>query len=51
MMNGKGTENSPDGRKFEAEYKGGKLMNGTEYDKDENIIGKWVNGEQIEQIE
>ena len=29
---------------YEGEWKYGKEWNGTEYDKNGNIIGKWVNG-------
>jgi len=34
---------------FEGEWKGGRLWNGREYDKDGNIEGKFVNGKWIEQ--
>jgi len=34
----------PDGTKYVGEWKDGKTWNGTEYDKNGNIIGKWVNG-------
>ena len=47
--NGQGTETYPDGSKYVGEFKDGKSWNGTEYNKDGNIIGKIVNGEQIEQ--
>ena len=33
-----------DGTKYVGEWKDGKTWNGTEYDKNGNIIGKWVNG-------
>ena len=36
-----------EGRK--PEWKDGKRWNGTQYDKDRNIIWKFVNGEYIEQ--
>ena len=43
--NGKGTFTHTDGRsKYVGEYKDGKPWNGTEYDKNGNITGKWVNG-------
>ena len=34
----------PDGTKYVGEFKDGKTWNGTEYYKNGNIIGKWVNG-------
>ena len=46
---GQGTETYPDGRKYVGEFKDGETWEGTEYDKNGNIIVKWVNGEQIEQ--
>ena len=42
--NGQGTETFPDGYKYVGEYKDGVLWKGTEYDKNGNITGKWVNG-------
>ncbi len=46
--NGQGTETYPDGGKYVGEFKDGETWEGTEYDKNGNIIVKWVNGEQIE---
>ncbi len=42
--NGQGTETYPSGRKYEGEWKNNKPWEGTLYDKNENIIGKWING-------
>ena len=42
--NGQGTETSPDGEKYVGEWKDGKPWNLTIYNKNGNIIGKWVNG-------
>ena len=42
--NGQGTSTFPDGGKYVGEFKDGKRWNGTMYDKEGNIIGKWVNG-------
>jgi len=39
----------PDGKKYVGEYKDDKRWNGTEYDKDGNIIYRWVNGKRIKQ--
>ena len=42
---GQGTyTSSKDGEKFVGEWKDDKEWNITEYDKNGNIIGKWVNG-------
>ena len=41
---GQGTFTSKDGEKFVGEWKDDKEWNITEYDKNGNIIGKWVNG-------
>ena len=49
LLNGQGTSTLFDGSKYVGEFKDGKSWNGTEYNKDGNIIGKIVNGEQIEQ--
>ena len=49
IQNGQGTLTFPNGKKFKGKWKDGKPWNGTEYDKNGNIIVKWVNGEQIEQ--
>ena len=42
--NGQGTYTYKDGRKFIGEWKNGEKWNGTQYDKDGNIIKKYVNG-------
>ena len=42
--NGKGTYTNPDGSKYIGEFKDGNPWNGTIYDKDRNIKGKYVNG-------
>ena len=41
---GQGTYISHDGRKYEGEWKDGREWNGTGYDKNGNITGKYVNG-------
>ena len=41
---GQGTYTLTDGNRFEGEWKDGKPWNLTIYDKNGNIIGKWVNG-------
>ena len=41
--NGQGTETLPNG-KLVGEYKDGNPWNATGYDKERNIISKWVNG-------
>ena len=46
--NGLGVLIYPDGRKYVGEWKNGK-SNGTEYDRDGNIISKFVNGKMIKQ--
>ena len=46
---GQGTHTLTDGRKFVREWKDGKPWNGTEYDKNGNIIGTVVNGKMIKQ--
>ena len=43
-VDGQGTYISHDGRKFEGEWKDGREWNGTGYDKNGNITGKYVNG-------
>ena len=35
----------PNGNMYIGEWKDGKMWNGTSYDKDGNIDGKWVNGQ------
>ena len=44
LLNGKGTYTNPDGSKYVGEFKDGNPWNGTIYDKDRNITGKYVNG-------
>ena len=44
LLNGQGTSTLFDGRKYVGEFKDGKRWNGTMYDKEGNIIGKWWNG-------
>ena len=41
---GQGTYTLTDGNRFEGEWKDGKPWNLTIFDKNGNIIGKWVNG-------
>ena len=43
-FHGQGTFSSKDGEKFVGEWKDDKEWNITEYDKNGNITGKWVNG-------
>jgi hypothetical protein len=38
-----------EGKKYEGEYKDGFYWNGTLYDKDGNIVGKYVNGKMRKQ--
>jgi len=47
--NGQGTYTSSNGEKYEGEWKDEKPWNGTYYDKDGNIKGKFVNGKEIHQ--
>ena len=47
--NGQGTHTYPDGSKFEGDYKDDWEWNGTQYDKNGNITGKYVNGKWIKQ--
>ena len=46
VPNGQGTQLFPDGSKYVGEVWDGKMWNGIRYDKDGNILGKIVNGEQ-----
>ena len=46
---GQGTYSYSNGNKYVGEYKDGKKWNGTQYDKNGNIIVKFVNGKQIKQ--
>ena len=48
-QNGQGTYTSSDGRKYVGELKNWGKWNGTEYDKNGNIYGKYVNGKFIKQ--
>ena len=41
---GQVTETYPDGGKYVGEFQDGDFWNGKLYDKNGNIIGKWVNG-------
>jgi hypothetical protein len=43
MIN-QGTYTYDDGDSYVGEWKDGEPWNGTEYDKNRNIIEKWVNG-------
>ena len=47
--NGQGTETYPNGGKYVGSWKGGLKWNGTYYDQNGNITGKYVNGEWIKQ--
>jgi len=49
IPNGQGTYTSSNGEKYEGEWKDEKPWNGTYYDKDGNIKGKFVNGKEIHQ--
>ena len=42
--NGQGTYTWKDGSKFVGEWKDGKPWYGTQYEKDGDILGKYVNG-------
>ena len=44
-----GTHTFPDGSTYEGEYKDDWELNGTQYDKNGKITGKYVNGKYIEQ--
>ena len=46
---GQGTLTFRDGDKYVGEYKDEKPWNGTYYDKDGNIKGKFVDGKEIHQ--
>ena len=46
---GQGTLTFPDGEKYVGEWKDENPWNGTQYDKDGNILGKKVNGKWIKQ--
>ena len=47
--NGLGVLISTNGWKYFGSWKNGKILKRTEYDKDGNIIYRWVNGEWIKQ--
>ena len=47
--NGQGTHTYPDGSTYEGEYEDDWEWNGTQYDKNGNITGKYVNGKWIKQ--
>ena len=47
--NGQGTFTTSNGSKYEGEYKDDWEWNGTQYDKNGNITGKYVNGKWIKQ--
>ena len=44
MRSAQGTQTYPDGGKYEGSWKNGVRWNGSQYDKDGKIIGKYVNG-------
>ena len=46
---GQGTWTYFNGDKYVGEWKDDEMWNGTMYDKNGNIIGKWVNGKEIKQ--
>ena len=47
MKNGQGSYYYPSGTKYVGEYKDGGRWNGTQHDKDGNIMIKYVNGKRI----
>jgi len=47
--NGQGTYTTSNGRKYVGSWKDGLLWKGRQYDKDGNILGKFVNGKPIKQ--
>ena len=49
ILEGLGSKTYPDGDKYVGEHKDGNEWNGTYYDKDREIIGKFVNGKRIKQ--
>ena len=49
LPNGQGTYTFSNGEKYVGKYKNGKKWNGTGYDKNGNILYKYVNGKGIEQ--
>ena len=44
--NGQGTMTLSDGANYVGEFKNGKRWNGIIFDKEGNIIGKWLNGKE-----
>ena len=48
-QNGQGTETYPNGGKYLGSWKGGLKWNGTYYDQNGNITGKYVNGGWLKQ--
>ena len=48
-QNGQGTYIYHDGRKYEGEWKNGREWNGTGYNKNGEIVVRFINGKQIEQ--
>jgi hypothetical protein len=49
LLDGKGKMTNEIGCKYLGEWKKSQIWNSTYYDKDGNIIGKFVNGEYISQ--
>ena len=47
--NGHGTMTLHDGYEYVGELKDGEIWKGTHFDKDGNVIGKFVNGKEIKQ--
>ena len=46
---GQGKYTTSSGRKYIGEWKDGEIWKGTHFDKDGNVIGKFVNGKEIKQ--
>ena len=46
LLNGQGISTLFDGRKYVGQFKDGKRWNGIIFDKEGNIIGKWLNGKE-----
>ena len=49
LQNGQGTFTFSDGRKYEGEWKDGRKWNGTGYNKNGEIVVRFVNGKMINQ--